>query len=44
MGSGDAGCNGDAPPERGAGRIIQGEPEAAAEELMRLLREEAKVI
>ena len=32
------------PPERGAGRIIQGEPEAAAEELVRLLREEAKVI
>jgi electron transfer flavoprotein beta subunit len=32
------------PPERGAGRIIEGEPEDAARELVRLLHEEAKVI
>ena len=32
------------PPERSAGKIVQGEPEKAAEELVRLLREEAKVI
>lgn len=32
------------PAERSAGRIIPGEPEAAASELARLLREEAKVI
>jgi len=32
------------PPERKAGRVIPGEPEAAAVELVRLLREEAKVI
>ncbi len=32
------------PPERRAGKIIPGEPEAAAAELVRLLREEAKVI
>jgi len=32
------------PPERGGGRIIEGEPAEAAKELVRLLREEAKVI
>ncbi len=32
------------PPQRGAGRIIDGEAVAAARELVRLLREEAKVI
>ncbi len=32
------------PPERKAGRIIQGDPETAVKELVRLLREEAKVI
>lgn len=32
------------PPERGGGRIVEGEPTEAAEELVRLLREEAKVI
>lgn len=32
------------PPERKAGKIIPGEPEAAAHELVKLLREEAKVI
>lgn len=32
------------PPERQAGKMIPGEPEQAAEELVRLLREEAKVI
>lgn len=32
------------PPERKAGRVIQGEPDAAAQELVKLLREEAKVI
>ena len=32
------------PPERQAGRIIEGEPAEAAKELARLLREEAKVI
>lgn len=32
------------PPERVAGKIIPGEPERAAEELVRLLREEAKVV
>lgn len=32
------------PPERQAGKVIPGEPEQAAEELVRLLREEAKVI
>ncbi len=32
------------PPDRKAGRIISGEPEEAAAELVRLLREEAKVI
>lgn len=32
------------PPERKAGRVIQGEPEVAALELVKLLREEAKVI
>lgn len=32
------------PPERKAGKIIPGEPEDAAAELVRLLREEAKVI
>ena len=32
------------PPERTAGRVIPGEPEQSAEELVRLLREEAKVI
>jgi len=32
------------PPERKAGKIIPGEPEEAAAELVRLLREEAKVI
>jgi len=32
------------PPERGGGRIVEGEPAEAARELVRLLREEAKVI
>ncbi len=32
------------PPERGGGRVIQGEPVEAAKELARLLREEAKVV
>ncbi len=32
------------PPERPPGKIIDGEPEEAAKELVRLLREEAKVI
>ena len=32
------------PQERGRGRIIPGEPEEAAQELVRLLREEAKII
>lgn len=32
------------PPERSAGKIIPGEPEVAACEVVRLLREEAKVI
>ncbi len=32
------------PPERAAGRIVEGEPEEAAKEVVRLLREEAKVI
>ena len=32
------------PPERQAGKIIPGEPEQAAVELVRLLREEAKII
>jgi electron transfer flavoprotein beta subunit len=32
------------PPERPAGRIIPGEPAEAAKEVVRLLREEAKVI
>jgi len=32
------------PPERQAGRILSGTPEEAARELLRLLREEAKVI
>lgn len=33
-----------APPSRGGGRIVEGSPEEAARELVRLLREEAKVI
>jgi len=32
------------PPERAAGRIVEGEPEDAAKEVVKLLREEAKVI
>jgi electron transfer flavoprotein beta subunit len=32
------------PPERGGGRVIEGDPAEAAKELVRLLREEAKVI
>lgn len=32
------------PPERKAGKILQGEPEQVVKELVRLLREEAKVI
>lgn len=32
------------PPQRQAGRIIEGAPEEAARELVRLLREEAKVV
>jgi electron transfer flavoprotein beta subunit len=32
------------PPERGGGKIVEGEPAEAAKELVRLLREEAKVI
>lgn len=34
----------DPPPERQPGRILEGPPEEAAEKLVRLLREEAKVI
>ncbi|MDZ7385803.1 MAG: electron transfer flavoprotein subunit beta/FixA family protein [candidate division KSB1 bacterium] len=34
----------EAPPARGKGKILQGEPESTAVELVRLLREEAKVI
>jgi electron transfer flavoprotein beta subunit len=32
------------PPGRPAGKLIEGEPAVAAQELARLLREEAKVI
>ncbi|HQL55374.1 MAG TPA: electron transfer flavoprotein beta subunit/FixA family protein, partial [Phycisphaerae bacterium] len=32
------------PPERPPGKLIPGEPEEAARELVRLLREEAKAI
>lgn len=32
------------PPERKAGKVLQGEPEQMAKELVKLLREEAKVI
>lgn len=32
------------PPERAAGRVVEGEPENAAKEVVKLLREEAKVI
>ncbi|GAB4343499.1 MAG: electron transfer flavoprotein subunit beta/FixA family protein [Candidatus Abyssubacteria bacterium] len=32
------------PPERPAGRVVEGEPEDAAREVVKLLREEAKVI
>jgi electron transfer flavoprotein beta subunit len=32
------------PPERPPGRIVPGEPAEAAKEVVRLLREEAKVI
>jgi electron transfer flavoprotein beta subunit len=32
------------PPERPPGRIVEGEPEEAAREVVRLLRDEAKVI
>src|SRR5690606_18244731 len=32
------------PPERSAGKILEGEPAAQAKELVRLLREEAKVL
>jgi electron transfer flavoprotein beta subunit len=32
------------PPERAAGRVVEGEPEDAAREVVKLLREEAKVI
>ena len=32
------------PPERAAGRVVEGEPEVAAKEVVKLLREEAKVI
>lgn len=32
------------PPERAAGKTLEGEPEAQAKELVKLLREEAKVI
>jgi len=32
------------PPERQAGRLIEGDPETAAKELVRLLHEEAKVL
>ncbi len=32
------------PPERPAGRVIPGEPADAAKEVVRLLRQEAKVI
>ena len=32
------------PPERGAGRILEGEPAQAVRELVRLLREEAKAL
>ena len=34
----------DAPPAKAGGRMIGGTPEEAARELVRLLREEAKVI
>jgi electron transfer flavoprotein beta subunit len=34
----------DMPPSRQAGRILQGEPQAQVKELVRLLREQAKVI
>ncbi len=34
----------EAPPDRGAGRIVAGEPQEAARELARLLHEESKVI
>jgi electron transfer flavoprotein beta subunit len=33
-----------APPEKPQGRIIPGEPEDAVKELVRLLKEEAKVL
>jgi electron transfer flavoprotein beta subunit len=32
------------PPERKAGKVLQGEPEQVVKELVKLLREEAKVI
>ncbi|RJP65275.1 MAG: electron transfer flavoprotein beta subunit/FixA family protein [Candidatus Abyssobacteria bacterium SURF_17] len=32
------------PPERAAGRVVEGEPEDAAKQVVKLLREEAKVI
>ena len=32
------------PPERKPGKIIEGEPEVAAENLVKILREQAKVI
>jgi electron transfer flavoprotein beta subunit len=32
------------PPQRGAGRLIEGDPETAGRELIRILHEEAKVI
>jgi hypothetical protein len=32
------------PPERPAGRIIEGEPDEAARKVVHLLRDEAKVI
>ncbi len=32
------------PPERAAGKVLKGEPEQVAQELVKLLREEAKVI
>jgi electron transfer flavoprotein beta subunit len=32
------------PPERAAGRVVEGEPEDAAREVVKLLREEAKII
>jgi electron transfer flavoprotein beta subunit len=34
----------DVPPQRQAGKILQGEPAETARELVRLLHEEAKVI